>query len=89
MSWVFDCHPELLVHQEVLQHLQNMDMECTRARDKNDRMQLRNKCVEFLSEMTSTERNLTIRLEGEGVVLGYDNITSYMNSKQRVVKVNH
>ena len=38
--------------------------------------------------MKITDRNLTIRLEGEGVILGYDHIASCMTSNQSFIKVN-
>ena len=47
-----------------------------------------NKCVEVLLVMKITDRNLTIRLEGEGVIMGYDHILSCMTSNQSFIKVN-
>ena len=43
------------------------------------RTRFRKKCAEFLSEMMRIERNTPIRLEGEGVVQGYDHITPCLN----------
>ena len=36
-----------------------------------------------------TKRNPPIRIEGEGVVLGYDHIVSYMSSNHKVVNMNY
>ena len=38
--------------------------------------------------MTNTKSNSPIQIEGEVFVLGYDNIASYMNSKQKIAKAN-
>ena len=38
--------------------------------------------------MTRTKRNPPIRIEGENVILGYDHIALYMNSKNKVVNIN-
>ena len=38
--------------------------------------------------MTRADRNPKIWLEGESVVLMYDHIISYMNSKQKFINVN-
>ena len=65
-----------------------MDMQCLGAKDRNKSMQFRKKCAEFLSEMTRTERNPPIQPEGEGVVLGYDHVSSCTNYKQKVVNLN-
>ena len=47
-----------------------------------------NKCVYVLLVMKITNKNMTIRLEGECVILGYDNIASCMTSNQSFIKVN-
>ena len=71
-----------------MQHAHDMYIECPHEKDNKNRMKLRKKSVEFLSSMMRTERNPPMRIEGEGVVLGYDHIASYINSNKRVIKVN-
>ena len=44
---------------------------------------MRKKFAEFWSEIMRTERNTPIRIEGEGVVLGYDHIALEMNPNQK------
>ena len=68
--------------------MHDMYMECPCKNNNNKKIRLRKNCVDFLLVMTRTKRNPPIRLDVEGVVLGHDYITSYMNSKQRVIKVN-
>ena len=38
--------------------------------------------------MTTTVKNTPIRIEGKGIVLGYDHIVSYINLNHKVVKLN-
>ena len=58
-----------------------MEFPCAKYNKKN--IHLRKKCVEFLSEMMRNEKNMQIHIEGYGVVLGHNHITSYMNSKHK------
>ena len=41
----------------------------------------------FMLAMKRNKRNPPIRLEVEGVIMGYDHIVSYMSSKHRLLKV--
>ena len=77
-----------LVHMEELKHVHEMGMEHPHTNNKKKRTQLHKKCVDYMSEMTRTNRNTVILIDGESVLMGYDHIKSYMNYNQKSVKAN-